>query len=432
MSRLNQGKLVSASSLVFISLVSALVGAFMYAYFFSAEHKTMPTEEAANTEEKVGTNEPLYWVAPMDDNYRRSKAGKSPMGMDLVPVYAKSGSSKGLVRISSSVINNLGIKKAQVIKGPLVKEIKALGLVKFNEDKMTHIHPRVEGWIESLYVTTNGQTVKKGQPLYQLYSPQLVNAQQEFLLAQQQNSTRLVVAARTRLLALNFNEQAIEKLTQEQKAQQYVTFYAPMDGVVDDLQVQSGFYVRPGTTLMRIAQLDEVWVEAEIYAMNTERVKVGQYVAVSVDYEPGRIWRGQIDFIYPTLNKKTKSLTVRVKLSNKMGFLKPNMYATVDVDLEDKEQRVLVPKSAVIRTGSQNRVVLVIADDQFKSVEVLLGQQNQQYIEVLYGLEPHDTVVVSGQFLIDSESSKSSDFERMVPVSKGKPESVMEMELGDD
>ncbi|GAA0297674.1 hypothetical protein GCM10009128_15550 [Psychrosphaera haliotis] len=115
-----------------------------------------------------------------------------------------------------------------------------------------------------------------------------------------------------------------------------------------------------------------------------------------------------------------------------MGFLKPNMYATVNVDLEDKEQRILVPKSAVIRTGSQNRVVLAVADEQFKSVEVLLGQQNQQYIEVLFGLEPHDIVVVSGQFLIDSESSKSSDFERMVPVSKGKPESVMEMELGDD
>ena len=418
-------KLSGSWKVALLILVSAGFGAGLYHSLINGEPHTPVT--TSNNIETATNKEPLYWVAPMDDNYRRDKPGKSPMGMDLVPVYAQSSSDKGVIKISPSVVNNLGVRTEAVSMAKLVKTIEALGIVKYNEDNLVHIHPRVDGWIETLYVNTEGQQVTKGDPIYQLYSPQLVNAQQEFVLALQQQSKKLIQATQQRLLALNISDKTIQNLKRTGQVQQFVTFYAPMDGVVVGLQVRDGFYVKPGTTMMSIAQLDEVWVEADIYERDSERVKLGQFARMTLDYEPGRVWYGMVDFIYPSLDATTRTLKARFNFANKKRLLKPNMFTKVELEIEAEQLSMLVPKSAVIRTGTQDRVVVVLGEGEFKSVAVVLGQEGANVYEILNGIEPSDMVVVSAQFLIDSESSKTSDFMRMQSIESKTAMPDMEM-----
>jgi Cu(I)/Ag(I) efflux system membrane fusion protein len=368
--------------------------------------------------------EPLYWVAPMDASYRRDKPGKSPMGMDLAPVYAQEVSSDaaGTVRISPEVVNNLGVRTALVEKRPLQTSIRTVGYVQYDEDRLIHIHPRVEGWIEKLYVKAAGDPVAQGEPLYELYSPQLVNAQEELLLALKRNNERLIQASVDRLLALQLSQAFIDQLKRERQVRQTVTFRAPQSGVVDNLNIREGFYVKPGTTLMSIGSLDDVWVEAEVFERQAALVAVGLPVTMTLDYRPGEQWRGTVDYVYPSLDEKTRTLRVRLRFDNAAGTLKPNMFAQVVIYPSTGASVVIVPRQAVIRTGSQDRVVLALGKGRFKSVAVTLGQVSEEYAQILQGVAEGDAVVVSAQFLLDSESSKGADFSRMHPGDAGDEE----------
>jgi Cu(I)/Ag(I) efflux system membrane fusion protein len=385
-----------------------------------------------NSEEK----KPLYWVAPMDSNYRRDKPGKSPMGMDLIPVYEDESSTDdfgpGAVRVAPHVVNNLGVRTAPVELENMHTEISTVGYVQYDEDKLIHIHPRVDGWIEKLYVKAEGDPVEKGQPLYSLYSPQLVNAQEELLIALKRNNVSLVTAAKDRLKALQLSAGLIKELEQTKKVQQTITFYSPQAGVVDGLKIREGFYVKPGDTLLSIGKLDQVWVEAEVFERDAALIKEGLPVSMTLDYLPGEDWTGVVDYVYPALNSKTRTLRVRLKFGNPDFQLKPNMFAQVSIHANQADSAIIVPKEAVIRTGKQDRVVLALGDGQFKSIEVTIGRVDKDSIEILSGLNEDDVVVTSAQFLIDSESSKSSDFKRMthdeVPNSiwmQGEVNSVM-------
>ena len=360
---------------------------------------------------------PLYWVAPMDPDYRRDGPGKSPMGMDLVPVYpgeSRTATGKaGMVEISPEVVNNLGVRTAPVTKGALEDRIRTVGYVQYDEDRLIHIHPRVEGWIERLYVKAAGDPVTLGQPLYALYSPQLVNAQEELLLALKRNNDRLVKAARDRLLALQLTPEFVAELERDRRVRQTITFRASQSGVIDNLNIREGFYVMPNTTLMSVAALDEVWVEAEVFERQASQVAVGQVVSMNLDYLPGQHWQGRVDYIYPSLDEKTRTLRVRLRFANDKGVLKPNMFAQVQIHAIGDVQALLVPREAVIRTGDQDRVVLALGEGRFKSVAISLGGTDEQSAQVLDGLREGDSVVVSAQFLLDSESSRSSDFSRM-------------------
>lgn len=359
--------------------------------------------------------EPLYWVAPMDANYRRDKPGKSPMGMDLVPVYEEepSDSGPGTIRISPDVINNIGVRTAVAQRRTLHNEIRTVGYVKYDENRLVHIHPRVEGWVDELYVQAAGDPVEEGQPLYALYSPHLVNAQEELLLALRQGSSRLIKAAEERLKILNISERFIENLKQSKRVKQVVTFYAAQSGVVDTLNIREGFYVQPGTNIMTIGNLDEVWVEAEIFERQSGLVEVGLPVTMSMDYLPGRRWTGVVDYVYPTLDPVTRTVRVRLKFANDERELKPNMFAQVVIHANTQDNRLVVPREAVIRTGTQDRIVLDLGDGQFKSVAVRLGREHDRYWEILEGLEEGQSIVTSAQFLLDSESAKTSDFKRL-------------------
>jgi len=363
--------------------------------------------------------EPLYWVAPMDDNYRRDEPGKSPMGMDLVPVYAAEADageeSAGTVKIAPEVVNNLGVRTATAVRGPLHTEIRTVGYVQYDEDRLIHIHPRVEGWIEQLFVKAAGDPVARDQPLYALYSPQLVNAQEEMLLALNRNNARLLQAAEDRLRALQLPEDVIEALRRDREVQQTVVFQSPQDGVVDNLNIREGFFVQPSTTLMSIGSLEQVWVEAEVFERQAPIVRVGLPVTMTLEYLPGREWLGTVDYVYPSLDEKTRTLRVRLRFANEDGALRPNMFAQVVLQTSEAEEVLVVPREALIRTGSQDRVVVALGEGRFKSVAVKHGRMDRDKVEILQGLEPGDVVVSSAQFLLDSESSKTSDFLRMAP-----------------
>lgn len=399
----------NASTLVIGLVVGAVLTALSYTFIIA------PNDDAL-TSETADLKKPLYWVAPMDPNYQRDQPGKSPMGMDLIPVYDNGGGdsdSPGTVKIHPNVVNNLGVRTAKVEKKALHVPIRTVGYVQYNEDTLVHIHARVEGWIENLYVKANGDYVEKGEPLYAIYSPELVNAQGEYLLARKRNNKTLIEAATSRLQALQMPSAAIKELSDTGKVQHKITFTAPQTGFIDNLHIRQGFFVKPGLTMLSIGALDEVWVEAEVFERQSNQIEVGLAVTITLEYIPGKEWQGKVDYIYPTLDKATRTLKVRLRFQNPDYALKPNMFAKVTIHSDLKDKNLLVPTESVIRTGTQDRVVLALGEGRFKSVEVRVGNIVNEYTEILSGLRNDDTVVTSAQFLLDSESSITSDFKRM-------------------
>lgn len=411
----------TVSRTALIALLAAAAGAGgSYLLLGPAEPGSAePTSAGSPARER----EPLYWVAPMDPSYRRDGPGKSPMGMDLVPVYedAATAGDAAVIRIAPEVVNNLGVRTAPAAYAALPTEIRTVGYIKYDEDRLIHIHPRVEGWIEKLHVKASGDPVEAGQPLYELYSPQLVNAQEEYLLALKRDNPRLVEAARDRLLSLQLTPDIVARLGRDRTVSQTVTFYAPQSGVVDNLNIREGFFVMPGTTLMSIGVLEDVWVEAEVFERQAPLVKLGLPVTMSLDYLPGRQWQGRVDYIYPSLDEKNRTLRVRLRFANEDKTLKPNMFAQVAIEADPAEKALLVPREAVIRAGSENRVVLALGEGRFRSAAVKLGRVGERDAEILDGLAAGDTVVVSAQFLLDSESSKSADLMRMDTPGQSAP-----------
>jgi Cu(I)/Ag(I) efflux system membrane fusion protein len=389
-----------------------LGGGLTYVGLTSLEKNSGQTTTSGTVEKK-----PLYWVAPMDANYKKDKPGKSPMGMDLIPFYGSDGGGPdegpGTIKISPTVVNNLGVRTGLVSNKTLHTQVNTVGYVTYDEDQLIHIHPRVSGWIEKLYVKASGDPVKKGQALYEIYSPKMVNAQEEFLLALERKNARLIKASKNRLRALQIPNFVIKRLEKTRKARQTITFYSPKNGVVDNLKIRQGFFVNPGTTIMSIGTLKQVWVNAEVFERQAYEIKVGIPVDMTLDYLPGKDWKGTVDYIYPTLDTKTRTIKVRLKFENKDELLKPGMFAQVAIHGQNEEQVLVVPKEAVIRTGNSNRLVLALGEGIFKSVNVKIGKFSDEYAEIISGVKEGEQIVTSAQFLLDSESSKTSDFKRM-------------------
>jgi len=379
--------------------------------------QVLPTAVSVDNPMSTDENKPLYWVAPMDANYRRDQPGQSPMGMDLIPYYGSQNNTldegAGTIKISPSVINNLGVRTTTAIYGELNTTVETVGYVTYDEDKLVHIHPRISGWVEKLHINAIGDPVKKGQPLYDIYSPELVNAQEELLLALDRKNKRLISAAENRLIALQIPRYAINALKKDKKVQLNVTFYAPQNGVVESLFVRQGFYVKPETMMLSIVDLTQVWVKAEVFERDVFKVEMGDSASMRLDYIPSKQWQGKVEHVHPMLNPKTRTGIVRMHFDNQNGDLKPNMFAQISIAISNNEPALQVPKEAVIRTGNQDRVVLALGDGYFKSVAVQIGRFDRHNIEILAGLSEGEKVVSSAQFLLDSESSKSSDFKRM-------------------
>ena len=369
-------------------------------------------------------DEPLYWVAPMDPNFQRDKPGLSPMGMDLVPVYAEDlaggGDSPGTVSINPQVENNLGVRTAPVVFSPLQETINTVGYVGYDEEQRMDVHSRISGWLEVLHVQSEGEYVEKGAPLYEIYSPDLVNAQEEYVAAIRSGNRYLRDASRAKLSALGVPEQVISTLRKNRKILNSIPFYASQSGFVSMLNVRQGMFIKPATRVMSIGALDQVWVTAELFERQAAQINIGDHARMRLDFLPERFWGGTVDYIYPTLNEKTRTVQVRLRFDNADMALKPGMFAQIDVQAQPTAETLNVPSSAVIITGTQKRVVVALGDGKYKSVRVETGTRLGNRTAIVDGVYPDDQVVVSAQFMLDSESSINSDFMRMTPPEMGR------------
>lgn len=357
--------------------------------------------------------EVLYWVAPMDANYRRDKAGKSPMGMDLIPFYAGADEDGSTVTISPTVVQNLGVRTAKAELTRLWRGIDTVGYVDYDESKVSHIHLRTEGWIEKLAVESEGERVKKGDFLFDVYSPKLVNAQEELVTALSTGNKGLIRATKERLAALGISSSQIKQLQKDKKVKQRISIYAPQDGVVSDLPVREGMFVKPSQKVMTLGDLSSIWLLAEVFERQSEWVEVGQMAEVSLSYIPGKTWNGEVEYIYPSLDPKTRTLKVRLRFENPGERLKPNMYANVKIYGGAKENTIVIPLEGLIRTGRNERVIIDLGEGKFEAREVKSGIESGNYVEILNGVNAGDKIVTSGQFLIDSEASMRASLTRM-------------------
>jgi Cu(I)/Ag(I) efflux system membrane fusion protein len=392
-----------------VALAAALVtGVFVGRMFGPVSGDATP--DTASAEPEI-----LYWVAPMDPDYRRDGPGKSPMGMDLVPVYADDAGSTdpAVVTIDPTVVNNLGVRTANAERSPLARRIETVGYVGYDEDSLQHIHSRVDGWIETLAVKSAGDPVTGGQLLYQLYSPTLVNAQQEYLAALNSGNRSLIGASRERLQSLGVTDSEIARLDRERSASRLVNVYASRDGYAASLGAREGVYITPATEIMALAQPDQVWVIVEVFERQATWLQEGQQAEVELDYIPGQSWQGAVDYIYPDLDPETRTLRVRLRFDNSAQVLRPNMFARVTIFGSGTEPVVHVPREALIRGGAIDRVVVALGDGRFRAQPVDVGIESGNRVEIRSGLDDGDVVVTSGQFLIDSESNIESALMRM-------------------
>jgi Cu(I)/Ag(I) efflux system membrane fusion protein len=361
-----------------------------------------------------GEREILYWVAPMDPSFRRDQPGKSPMGMDLVPVYADEVAAGGdVVTIDPAVVQNLGVRTAVVERGTLWRRIETVGYVAFDERKLSHLHLRTDGWIEKLNVKSDGERVSKGDVLFELYSRELVNAQEEYVQALRGSTDYLKQAARERLDALGMSAGQIRELGASRRVSQRVRVLASQDGIVHGLNAREGMYVEPRMEIMTLADLSSVWLLVDVFERQADWVAVGQPAEVRLAYLPGRVWEGEVEFVYPTIDPKTRTLRARLRFDNPDEQLKPDMYADVHIYAGPKHDVLSIPREALIRTGHSERVVLALGDGRFSAREVIAGIESGDRVEIVSGLAEGDAVVVSGQFLIDSEASLKASFLRM-------------------
>lgn len=392
-----------------ITIIVALLFAALLGRYFSSQQ---PDNTLKNSSEK----KPMFWIDPMEPQVHYPGPGKSRMNMELVPIYPESvdkNEQPNTVRISPAVINNLGIRTTLVEKGNLARQIDTVGYVEPNENKISHIHTYVDGWIKKLTVKTTGEKVKKGQLLFQLYSPMLVNAQQEYLLALESRNKELIEASRLKLQALRISDIQIEQIKRTRQSNQLVDIFSPQDGFVVALNVREGMRVVPENEVMGIVDLSSVWMIAEVFEQQAGWVSVGQEAYAKLPAFPAKIWKGRVEYVYPEVEQATRTLKVRFLFDNPEFILKPNMYANITLLVNPKLDTLNIPIEALIRSSQGNRVIVALGQGRFQVRPVTTGIETNERVEILSGLKQGEQVVTSGQFLIDSEANLRGSMQRM-------------------
>jgi len=401
----------------------AAAGYGLYSVGMDRGMKMGGTAAAGGAAEQAGMVDPatgrkiLYWHDPMAPGQKFDKPGKSPfMDMQLVPVYADEGGTEGTVKIDSRMQQNLGVRLAEVRKGALAPTLEAVGTVGYNERDVALVQARANGFVERLYVRATLDPVRKGQPLAELYVPDWVAAQEEYLSARRMAGTRLealVDGALQRMRLAGMSEEQIRIVESSGKVQPRLTITAPIGGVVSELGAREGMTVMSGAALFRINGLGTVWVNAEVRETQASEVRVGNPVETRTPALPGKVFKGRVSAILPEVNPATRTLKARVEVANPGGELKPGMFATVNFTPATRKEALLVPTEAVIQTGKRIVVVVAQGEGKFAPVDVEIGIESNGQTEIRKGLEAGQKVVVSGQFLIDSESSLRATATRM-------------------
>ena len=423
-----------------ISLIVAMISAVAAGGYYLGVHRTedrgVRTEAVVKPERTV-----LYYRNPMGLPDTSPVPKKDGMGMDYVPVYeGEAHEEDGAVSISVAKVQKLGVRSEAVTLRRLDKTLHATGLISVDERRTYTIAPKFEGWVEKLHVNTTGQSVAKGQALFEVYSPELISAQREYVIAAQgmdalkgadsdarASMKQLADASLARLQNWDIPVAQTKRLAHEKgngKAGHNLTYYAQVAGIVMDKKAVQGMRFMPGEPLFQIADLSQVWVLADVAEHDIGQVKTGSVAEVSVGAYPDRKFTGRISFIYPTLNNATRTVQVRVEIANPQGLLKPAMFANVALPVGDGEQVLTVPTSAVIDSGTRQVVLLQQAEGRYAPRNVRLGSRSGDYVEVLEGLSEGEQVVTSALFLIDAESNLKAALSGLAPDADKKPVST--------
>ncbi len=385
----------------------------------------------------------LFWRAPMNPNEVYDHPGKSKMGMDLVPVYEDEASGGGVVTISGAVQQNMNVKTAVVEEKNLSSQVVTNGILQTDEEKEYVVTTKVSGWIEKLYVNYTGQKIAKGQKLIDIYSPELVAAQQELITALSYGSSvmnssdkniagsgqELINNSIRKLELLDVPDNEIKRIENTKEIKKYVTLYAPFDGTVIHKNVIEGQKIGAGTPLLKIANLNNLWLLADIYEYELPKIELGSPADITFNFLPGKVFKSKISFIYPTLDDKTRTVKVRFDIPNYNDRLKPSMFANIIINGKNLGNHPVIPEQAVLRTGQKNIVILALGKGKFKPVEVTLGNYSSGYYQVIDGITTGDTIVTSAQFLIDSESNLRAALSQF--GSSSPKDTTMNMKSGD-
>jgi RND family efflux transporter MFP subunit len=365
----------------------------------------------------------LYWRAPMDPTFTSDRPGRSPMGMDLVPVYASGAGNlpPGTVRIDPGFVQSIGVRTEPVVRRNIAQTIRTVGTLAHNDRQIAWVNTKYDGWIENVAVNYLGETVEAGQVLFDIYSPQLVSTQMEYLQAVDYaarletseypaiagRARSLVASSRARLGYWDITDEQIATLERERTPRRTLSVLSPVTGVVVEKMDQAldGMHVRAGMNLYKMADLTTIWVDVEIFEHQVEAMRVGQRALVELPYLPGRPYTGFVRYLYPHFDERTRTMTVSIELENPDLTLRAGMYANVTFDVPVARNALAVPEEAVIRGGTRDLVVLERAPGTFQVAAVTLGREGDGAWEVLDGVADGDTIVVSAQFLIDSESN---------------------------
>ncbi|MCE2455669.1 MAG: efflux RND transporter periplasmic adaptor subunit [Gemmatimonadetes bacterium] len=380
-----------------------------------------------------GARRILYWRAPMDPNYTSDRPGRSPMGMDLVPVYEDAplpqadtdsdavGAESG-IRVSRSFLQNFAVRTAEVRRGALPVTIRTVGTLAHNEERVVSVQTKYEGWIERASVNNVGETVARGDALFEIYSPQLVTTQREFLGAMDYlrrlqalgaspeavgRAQSLLAAARERLLYWDMTAAQIEALAESQTIERTIQVFSPADGFIVEKMGDSmeGMKLGPGMTVLKIADHSVLWAETEFYEGDLRHVREGQTVTVVADAFPGQEWTGRILFFRPAVDTRTRTLTAFVEVANPSLQLRPMMYVDVTVRASGSADALTVPAEAILHSGTRAVAIVARGEGMFEPREVVLGVESDGRQEVTDGLAEGESVVVSSQFLIDSDAN---------------------------
>ncbi len=377
---------------------------------------------AASGERKI-----LYWYDPMHPQYKADKPGKAPdCGMDLVPKYADDQPAPGAVNISQDQQRLLGVRTAEVERAPLTRTLRTTGQVVADESRIAHVHVKVNGFVDKVFADFAGQAVRKGQPLFTLYSPDMVATEQEYLIAKRgaktlgssqfadvaQGGESLLSSARERLRLWDISDDQIRRLDETGEVARTITIHSPVSGVIVDRKAFPNASVTPETEIYTISDLSNIWVNADVYENELPYVRVGQRAQVSLSYYPGRTWTGRVSFITPAVDPVSRTVKVRIELPNPHVDLKPQMFADVQLQI-DYGKQIAVPQEAVLDSGTAQTVFVSTGDGQFAPRAITIGPKVDDKVVVLAGLKPGETIVTSGNFLVDSESRLKSATQSM-------------------
>jgi Cu(I)/Ag(I) efflux system membrane fusion protein len=365
----------------------------------------------------------LFYRNPMNPAITSPVPAQDEMGMDYIPVYADDEAAggdepAGTVRIDPVTVQNIGVRTAVAEKQPLSRHIRAVGRVAFDEERLSRLHPKTEGWIEELYIDKTGEQIDKDAILLNIYSPQLVTSQQEYLLALnnlevldespyeeiRRGAQELVTSARERLELLDVPAHQIRELEQSRRIKKNLHIHSPFDGVIINIGVREGQYVTPSTELYMIADLSQVWVFADVYENEIPWIQVGDPVDMKLEAIPGKVFSGRVGYIYPYAEAKTRTIRVRLEFDNPDRLLKPDMFADVTIHAQRTIDAVVIPAEAVVRSGEREQVFVVREPGKFEPRDLTLGVSSQGMVQVIEGVSQGEEVVTSSQFLIDSES----------------------------